>query len=152
MTLSVSPSMCSWNSGQLFLYLCYSLKMSLVNNLHKIAFLYHTCNLTYMKQILLYKVYFFWEKLDFIWKVLTVSWNITSKDGLSKDIFILLTYNWNFLAIFDNTVFYISIFSNIYKNTAFFSYSLDEYSSSYFKNILTFHYQISVTSLLQIVR
>lgn len=64
--------------------------MSLVNNLHKIAFLYHTCNLTYMKEILLYKVYFFWEKLDFIWKILTV-WNITSKDVLSKDIFILLT-------------------------------------------------------------
>lgn len=132
MTPSVSPSMCLQNSGQLFLYLCYSLKMSLVNNLHKIAFPYHTRNLTYMKEILLYKVYFFWEKLDFIWKVLILSENITSKDRLSKDIFILLTFKWNFLAIFDNTIFYISIFSNIYKNTASSHFS-DEYSTAVLK-------------------
>lgn len=55
--------MCSQNSGQLFSHLCYSLKMSLVNNLHKIAFLYHTCNLTYTKEILVYKSVFFLGKV-----------------------------------------------------------------------------------------
>lgn len=95
---SVSPSVYSRNSGQLFSHLCYSLKMSLVSNLHKLSFLYHTCKLNYMKKHYTTKCIFAgksWIHLESSHSEL--KYNLP-KDSLSKDISILLIFKWNFLS------------------------------------------------------